>query len=132
MGRYRKYQPSNSTSAVGMSMGSPRLVSKNLHFQVAKEASFDGPSYANVTGAFPRQSPIMGRRALGPPNAVAQSPKFHRRQTSEVIKQEVGFLLPPCDHKAIKFDLFRCHMLNNSLQCPILRVIPTVKIPRSI
>lgn len=96
MGRYKKYQPSSSNSAVGLSMGSPRLVSRNLHFQVAKETS-DGPSYANVTnsgGAFPRQSPIMGRRALGPPQQtstaiVTPSPKLHRRQPSEVMNKEV-------------------------------------------
>ena len=39
-----------------------------------------GPSYANVMG--PRQSPIMGRRALGPPQP---SPKVHRRQTSNPV-----------------------------------------------
>ena len=67
MGRYKKYQPSNSNSAVGLSMGSPRLVAKNIHVQMTKENITDGPSYANVVGAFPapRQSPIMGRRALG-------------------------------------------------------------------
>merc|ERR1719273_2989924 len=55
-----------------------------------------GPSYANVQGPFPRQSPIMGRRALGPPSGSggqppsSQSPKLqHKRQASEVIKNEV-------------------------------------------
>ena len=90
MGRYKKYQPSSSNSAVGLSMGSPRLVARNL--QMHRSSDFDssvvvtannasntpdGPSYANVMG--PRQSPIMGRRALGPPQP---SPKVHRRQTS--------------------------------------------------
>ena len=78
-------------------MGSPRLVAKNINFHMAKEttAASEGPSYANVSGAFPRQSPIMGRRALVPPSAQSAaplptpSPKLHRRQTSEVIKQEV-------------------------------------------
>merc|ERR1719394_528424 len=94
MGRYKKYQPSSSNSAVGLSMGSPRLVAKNIHVQMTKDNTVqDGPSYANVSGAFPRQSPIMGRRALGPPQVpgpqAAVSPKLHRRQPSEVIKQEV-------------------------------------------
>ena len=74
-------------------MGSPRLVAKNIHVQMTKENITDGPSYANVVGAFPapRQSPIMGRRALGPPQAAppVASPKLHRRQPSEVVKQEV-------------------------------------------
>ena len=94
MGRFKKYQPSSSNSAVGLSMGSPRLVAKNIHFHATKENSgVDGPSYANVSGAFPKQSPIMGRRALGPPQVAPQqptSPKMHRRQPSEVIKQEVS------------------------------------------
>ena len=78
-------------------MGSPRLVAKNIHVQMTKENITDGPSYANVVGAFPapRQSPIMGRRALGPPQAAppVASPKLHRRQPSEVVKQEVCLIL---------------------------------------
>ena len=90
-------------------MGSPRLVAKNIHVQMTKENITDGPSYANVVGAFPapRQSPIMGRRALGPPQAAPPvaspklhrrqpsevSPKLHRRQPSEVVKQEVCLIL---------------------------------------
>ena len=77
-------------------MGSPRLVAKNIHFHATKEnTGADGPSYANVSGAFPKQSPILGRRALGPPQVAPQqptSPKMHRRQPSEVIKQEVCFI----------------------------------------
>eukprot|EP00093_Oithona_nana_P002807 02807.XXX_59423_39952_1 [CDS] Oithona nana genome sequencing. len=85
MGRYKKYQPSNSNSAVGLSMGSPRLVARNLQMRdfdsTAPVSTPDaGPSYANVMG--PRQSPIMGRRALGPPQP---SPKVHRRQTSNPV-----------------------------------------------
>merc|ERR1719273_563970 len=59
MGRYKKYQPSNSQSAVGLSMGSPRLVARNVNLQVAKDNldNLEGPSYANVAGPFPRQSP---------------------------------------------------------------------------
>ncbi len=97
MGRFKKYQPSSSNSAVGLSMGSPRMVSRNFHFQVAKETtpitSFatDGPSYANVSNGYPRQSPLMGRRVLVAPTVPtsSQSPKLHRRQPSEIIKQEV-------------------------------------------
>lgn len=90
MGRYKKYQPSSSNSAVGLSMGSPRLVARNLQMRdfdgaaAAGSAAISnpdaGPSYANVMG--PRQSPIMGRRALGPPQP---SPKVHRRQTSNPV-----------------------------------------------
>ena len=102
MGRYRKYQPSNSTSAVGMSMGSPRLVARNMSFQMAKDHSDqrnfqmakdqsdqrESPSYANTHNVhnMSRPSPILGRRAMGPPQP---SPKSHRRQTSELLKQEV-------------------------------------------
>lgn len=92
MGRYRKYQPSSSTSAVGMSMGSPRLVARNMNFQVAREQSFvepvdNSPSYANMQFCA-KSSPIMGRRAMGPPQQ-----QNHQRQTSELhnlSKQEVA------------------------------------------
>ena len=100
MGRYRKYQPSNSTSAVGMSMGSPRLVARNMSFQMAREIpprdpiselARESPSYANAPNPqmnfSSRPSPILGRRAMGPPPQA--SPKSHRRQPSELLKQEV-------------------------------------------
>ena len=86
MGRYKKYQPSSSNSAVGLSMGSPRLVARNLQmrdFVESPAVESNGPSYANVMG--PRQSPIMGRRALGPAPLSQPSPKVHRRQTSNPV-----------------------------------------------
>ena len=102
MGRYRKYQPSNSTSAVGMSMGSPRLVARNMSFQMAREIpprdpmsdlARESPSYANAPNPHmnfsSRPSPILGRRAMGPPPQA--SPKSHRRQPSELLKQEVKY-----------------------------------------
>ena len=85
MGRYKKYQPSSSNSAVGLSMGSPRLVARNLQmrdFVESPAVESSGPSYANVMG--PRQSPIMGRRALNAPLSQP-SPKVHRRQTSNPV-----------------------------------------------
>ena len=104
MGRYRKYQPSNSTSAVGMSMGSPRLVARNMSFQMAREIpprdpmsdlARESPSYANAPNPHmnfsSRPSPILGRRAMGPPPQA--SPKSHRRQPSELLKQEVKYLI---------------------------------------
>ena len=108
MGRYRKYQPSNSTSAVGMSMGSPRLVARNMSFQMAREIpprdpmsdlARESPSYANAPNPHmnfsSRPSPILGRRAMGPPPQA--SPKSHRRQPSELLKQEVKYFISICD-----------------------------------
>jgi hypothetical protein len=97
MGRYRKYQAANTSSAVGLSMGSPRLVARNISFQVAKHNfdTLESPRYANVQAQVVKQSPVMGRRVVGLPQPTAlppQSPKSHRRQTSEILvnhKQEV-------------------------------------------
>ena len=132
MGRYRKYQPSNSTSAVGMSMGSPRLVARNMSFQMAKEIPSDpireSPSYANTHHVhnMSRPSPILGRRAIGPPQP---SPNLHRRQTSELLKQEVIYLQNEYKYFFILFknnlNIFclyvysRFHTPNNSPQYPI-------------
>ena len=81
MGRYyRKYQPSKSNSSVGLSMGSPRLVARNISFQIAKPPAElnvidyeTSPKYANASVVQQQQqqqppqpfrSPVMGRKAL--------------------------------------------------------------------
>ena len=89
MGRYyRKYQPSKSNSSVGLSMGSPRLVARNISFQIAKPTTElnaidyeTSPKYANASVVQQQQqqqpppqqqqqqpqpfrSPVMGRKAL--------------------------------------------------------------------
>ena len=155
MGRYRKYQPSNSTSAVGMSMGSPRLVARNMSFQMAREIpprdpmsdlARESPSYANAPNPHmnfsSRPSPILGRRAMGPPPQA--SPKSHRRQPSELLKQEVHKCILNVNlleylpiffgnfcHWHIFHEIFvdiidllhfRSPTHNNSLQCQTLRV----------
>ena len=135
MGRYRKYQPSNSTSAVGMSMGSPRLVARNMSFHMAREipprdpiseVARESPSYANAPNPHlnfsSRPSPILGRRAMGPPPQA--SPKSHRRQASELLKQEVliGYSFHKIFVDTIVLFHFRSPTHNNSLQCQTLRV----------
>jgi hypothetical protein len=84
MGRYyRKYQPTKSSSSVGLSMGSPRLVARNISFQIAKPQADStvidyetSPKYANASIVQQQQqrqlqqqqppfrSPVMGRKAL--------------------------------------------------------------------
>ena len=96
MGRYRKFQAANSNSAAGLSMGSPRLVARNMSFQMAK-TQFDpvvrdsSPRYANVQlQPKTKSSPIMGRRAMGPPqpppveNNFRGNGNYHRRQMSDI------------------------------------------------
>ena len=86
MGRYRKYQPSSSASAVGMSMGSPRLVARNMNFQVSNfvEPVDTSPSYANMQFCA-KSSPIMGRRAMGPPHHQRQTSELHNLSKQEVV-----------------------------------------------
>ncbi len=136
MGRYRKYQAANSSSAAGLSMGSPRLVARNMSFQMAKATTPFDPAgspfrdhrYANVQlKQQPQQqqpqdqqlrpppvlnnvksSPIMGRRALGPPQPLMEKHQ-HRRHMSDI---------PPQSNSEVRFDFHK--LLQCIFQLPIL------------
>jgi len=107
MGRYyRKYQPTKSNSSMGLSMGSPRLVAKNISFQLTQppqSADLMGPEfetspkYANssMMQQFqpklpqPFRSPVMGRKALQQQQQQQQPPHLPPDQISPRVNENL-------------------------------------------
>eukprot|EP00096_Caligus_rogercresseyi_P010391 TRINITY_DN3772_c0_g1_i6.p1 TRINITY_DN3772_c0_g1~~TRINITY_DN3772_c0_g1_i6.p1 ORF type:complete len:410 (-),score=120.15 TRINITY_DN3772_c0_g1_i6:797-2026(-) len=92
LGRYKKYQPSNSSSIAGLSMGSPRMIAKNASHP-SNNSSITSKTSSSPPPPVPR-SPKMGRKALqqkipglAPVTSLHQILKPPTSVTSEVSLQ---------------------------------------------